>query len=542
MKTKTIKNAILTFASALLILTLISGCVKIQGPDSGSKDNSDGYADGDYPLKTDVSLNYWVGLNPNIAAVCSSMNETEFAKTVIEKTGIKVNYTHPPVGQEREQFSTMVASNDMPDIVEYGWFGYPGGPQKAISDGAIMNLKDSLEKYAPNYTKLLKETPEIDKAMKTDTGDYFMFPFVRGDDILMTFYGGMIRQDLLEKAKLPVPETIDEWYTTLKAFKEMGLEYPLSLRIDPTILNTAPAFCGAYNVGGRFYLDGSTVKFGPVEAGFREYLTTMAKWYKEGLLDKDFPSITTDTKRLSSIFINGECGATFGYCGSDFGRYITGGVAANPEFELVPFRYPVLKKGDKPEFAQRDIMVPGAGAAVSAKSKNQEMAMRFLDYAYSEAGHMVFNYGVEGVSYNMVDGVPTYSELVTDPEKNGGLAVAQGIARYALGSLQGPYVQDKHYVTQSYSNQVQKDALTLWMDNNMKNHTLPLLTYTPEENATVSKKMADIDTYVQEELVKFITGVNSLNNYDKYLADLKSMDVEEIIKITQDSYDRYQKK
>ncbi|KHF35696.1 hypothetical protein CM49_01937 [Paenibacillus sp. P1XP2] len=30
------------------------------------------------------------------------------------------------------------------------------------------------------------------------------------------------------------------------------------------------------------------MKYGPIQPEYKEFLTTMNKWYKEGLLDKDF--------------------------------------------------------------------------------------------------------------------------------------------------------------------------------------------------------------------------------------------------------------
>ena len=45
-----------------------------------------------------------------------------------------------------------------------------------------------------------------------------------------------------------------------------------------------------------------------------------------------------------------------------------------------------------------------------------------LDYLYSEEGIMLTNYGIEGVSYELVNGEPVYTELLTNnPEKIYGL-------------------------------------------------------------------------------------------------------------------------
>lgn len=114
----------------------------------------------------------------------------------------------------------MLASGELPDMLEYNFFNFPGGPEKAIKDGYILELNDLIDKYAPNYKKYLQEHPEVEKMVKTDKGSYYSFPFIRGDESLLTFQGPVIRKDWLDELGLPVPETIDEWTTALKAFKE----------------------------------------------------------------------------------------------------------------------------------------------------------------------------------------------------------------------------------------------------------------------------------------------------------------------------------
>ena len=53
-------------------------------------------------------------------------------------------------------------------------------------------------------------------------------------------------------------------------------------------------------------MDGDTVKFGPTEAGYKEFVTEMAKWYAEGLIDTDLASV--DKSTVQSKFANGQAG------------------------------------------------------------------------------------------------------------------------------------------------------------------------------------------------------------------------------------------
>ena len=52
--------------------------------------------------------------------------------------------------------------------------------------------------------------------------------------------------------------------------------------------------------------------------------------------------------------------------------------------------------------------------------------------------------------------------------------------------------------------------------------------------------MVDLQTYVDERAVAFISGTASIEDeFDSYIETLKGMQVEELIKVKQAQYDRY---
>lgn len=215
-------------AAAGLIIAMLGSV--LAGCSSGGKSGEDaakGASPGGaaesatYPLKTDEKLSYWGEINGNLVGIKATHDEIPFFQKWQEKTGVPLEFTAPPTGQVKEAFNVMLASGDLPDMIEYNFIGdFPGGPEKAIKDGYILKLNDLIDKYAPNLKKYLQEHPDIDKMVKTDSGSYYAFPFIRGDEYLRVFQGPIIRKDWLDELGLPVPETIDEWTTTLRAFKE----------------------------------------------------------------------------------------------------------------------------------------------------------------------------------------------------------------------------------------------------------------------------------------------------------------------------------
>ena len=179
----------------------------------------------------------------------------------------------------------------------------------------------------------------------------------------------------------------------------------------------------------------------------------------------------------------------------------------------------------------------GQSAAISATSKNVEAAARLLDYGYSPEGNRYFNFGKEGVTYNMVGDYPTYTDVIlNNPE---GLAPVNALARNVRAGYSGPFIQKKEYLEQYYNMPQQMDALETWCDENGNKSALPLITYTTEESNTVATVMNDVKSHVDEMTMKFIVGAEPLENFDKYVETIQKLNIDEIIQIQKKAVDRY---
>lgn len=536
---KKLKGIVVAAVALSLSASILAGCGK-KGNADGSKATSGKTGEVSYPIKTDVTLKYWLPLNANVAATKKNLGETEFAKELQKETGIKVDYMHPAQGQEKEKFNLLLASGDLPDLIESDWSSFPGGPEKAIKDGSILKLNDYIDKYAPNLKKFLQEHPDIDKACKTDSGAYYMFPFIRSDDSLTVYYGPTMRADWLKELNLPVPTTMDEWETTLKAFKEKkGATAPLTFDLKEIF----GAFAGAYGVtygagvGNGYYVDNGKVKYGPMQPGYKDFVTTFNKWYNEGLLDKNFA--TADKKVKASNMLSGKSGATLAYCGGEIGIWMNAMKDKDPNYNLVGVPYPSAVKGQKASSGQLQMKATGQGIAVSSKTKNIEQAVRFLDYGYSKAGMDLYNFGTKDVSYKMVNGKPVYTDLILkNPDK---LSQAQAMSLY-MRTYSGPFIQLKEYIDNYYQLQVQKDAIKAWVDTDARKTLLPAITAKPEESSELSKMENEISTYVDEMFLKFVMGQEPLSNYDKFTSQIKKMNIDKVLQIKQSALERYNKR
>lgn len=86
-----------------------------------------------YPIQTDKKLTYWGEINGNLIGVKNSHSEIPFFQKWQEKTGVPLEFTAPPTGQVRESLNVMLASGDLPDMIEYNFIGdFPGGRKKQL--------------------------------------------------------------------------------------------------------------------------------------------------------------------------------------------------------------------------------------------------------------------------------------------------------------------------------------------------------------------------------------------------------------------------
>ncbi|MDQ6419876.1 extracellular solute-binding protein [Paenibacillus sp. LHD-117] len=489
------------------------------------------------PVEFPESMSYWVQLNPNAAATMANLGESKIYQQMEKVTGTKVTWTHPSGegAQIEEQFNLMLASKKLPDVIERNWLTVSRGPDDAIKSGTILRLNELIEEHAPNLTSYLNEHPEIKKMIMTDEGNIYTFPFIRGHEKLMVFFGPILRKDLLDKTGLPVPETIDEWEKTLEAMKELNNGEPPFVQTIANI-KVGNAFIGAFGIPLEFYNDNGTIKYGSMQPEYKEFLTVMNRWYEKGLLDPDFAAM--DSKLMDSKVTTGKTAAFVSYTGSGIGKYM-GLMKDDPSFQLISTPYPTLNKGENAVWGQRDFPYTGIGAAITTAAKNPEQIVKWLDYAYGPEGHNLFNFGVEGESFTVVDNKPTYTDVIMKNPND--LPITQAMAQYIRASYNGPFIQDPGYIEQYLELPAQKEALVNW-EKATTAMMKPLTTPNAEEGRKIASIMTDLNVYHEEMMLKFIMGTEPLEKFDEYVETLKAMGIEEVIKLEQAALERFLKR
>lgn len=500
-------------------------------------------ADPDKPY-AGTTLTYWVPLHANVAASVSNLGDTQWAKNVEKETGIHLKFIHPAQNQQDEAFSILVASGEYPDIIEYTWNKYTGGPSAAISDGVIKNLNKAMKSNAPNLKKIFDAHPDVAKMVKTQEGDYYCYPFLRGlktPNETEFSSGFVIRKDVLDKLGLKVPETIDEWDTVLRAFKKNGFSVPFTTRKEWMKDVWSPGF-DSWGADGGFYVEDGVVKCGLIEKNRKEFLQKMAQWYADGLIDRDY--LVADKASCQTYFTTGKSAATYAPGGQGLGAYVQIMSQADPNITTkdIVSAVPVTSvKGKNAKFSKMNQIFDNSGssAAISTQCKHTAAAQWLLDWMYSEKGELAMNFGVEGESYNMVDGQPVYTDtILKNPD---GLTVDRALALYTRGSMSGPLVQDERWLKQYYSLDNQQEALKLWTHTDMGKYAYPPAIIANKDSEKFANIMSNVNTLSDEMEAKFIAGTASLNGWDDYVKQLKDFGIEDALKMKQKAYDQYMK-
>ena len=514
------KKRLITVLLALSLL-LLQGCV--------SEKQKESNLNGIYPLNTDQTLKIWVDNNYLFKEGINNFGDTEFAKEYSKRTGVEVTYIHPNPAQADTELNMLIASGDLPDIIMTDWVSK--NPSVMMDEEIIVPLNKLIDEFSPSLKKFIKENPELSKQFRTDDGRYYAYPFIRNGEKLLYTSGIILRSDWLKEFGLSIPETIDDWENIADRFKQK-CDIPLAFSFSGIL-----RFAGAFNTNADFYLNNGNVVYGPMEYSFRDFLIKMNEWYQKGYINiNSFIGRETD-----DMMLNDKIGACMAAGGSGLGAYLNRAKKMGKTedmFDLEAAPFPTLEIGKIPEFAMMSHVYSSLNcAAITTACKNPSIAAQFLDYAYSEDGYMLNNFGIEGISYNMVDGEPVYTDLITNNPQ--GLSMEQIMIRYIRASKEGPFVQDERYIEQYYALPQQKRALERWSYNNQKEHELPVITLTNNEAVEYSDIMYEVENYKRDKILDFILGNDSLDSYNEFQAKLREMGIERAIAIKQAAVERY---
>jgi putative aldouronate transport system substrate-binding protein len=185
-------------------------------------------------------------------------------------------------------------------------------------------------------------------------------------------------------------------------------------------------------------------------------------------------------------------------------------------------------------------------AAISTSNRYPSETARWLDVAYTEFGHLLFNYGIEGETFELRSGRPELMDSVKeDLEKqfHRGNLINSTIFMYSRGPIPGPFITSssilEKYVAATAPDSV--ESLASWKVNTQESPAAVLDHY-PEERAAFQKIMHDIEQFHLRSLSHFISGQRSLEDFDDYVRQILQMGLNEAIVILEQAHRSFSSK
>lgn len=330
------------------------------------------------------------------------------AQEITKRTGIKLELSHP-VGGDEQAIPLMIASGDYPDMI-YS----KGDLNKLIDAGAAIPLDDLIEEKGENLKTMYGDQLTRLRNNLDDPQIYHLGTGGVTNQQLKTSGTVQIQLEVLKELGYPEINTLEEYEAALTDYIA---KYP-EIDGQPTIglsllgsdwrwlitVGNPAGFAAGYQDDGQWHIDEETgntyYKFLLPEV--REYFKWLNHMNDIGLLDPE-----SFTQTFDSYIAKLSSGRVLGTADQDWN--VSQAVAvlkADDKANRLWAPLPVTVSDEQVSQSARDAGFTGTmGISISSTSDKQEEAFEFLDWMASEEAQILVNWGVEGVHYDVVDGL-----------------------------------------------------------------------------------------------------------------------------------------
>lgn len=457
-------------------------------------------------------------------------------KKAYEMTNIKLKGSASKnQSDEVQAFNFMLSSGNLPDIVAYE---LPEELEKLGAEGVIIPIEDLIDKYAPNIKKFWEENPKYKKDAVAADGHVYMIPNYNDYNNISTSQGYYIRKDWLKKLELKEPQTIEELHDILTAFRDRdpngnGIkdEVPIFVRGNTT-RKLLTSLLDMFKAQLVWYVKDGKVVFGPIEPEYKNAINELRKWYKEGLIDQEvFTRGITSREYMLGNNLGGFTCDWFSSTGN-YNKKLKDEIQG---FDLEIILPPEYKGKKTTSFARENYL---GGWGITSAAKDPVTIIKYFDFWYSEEGRRLWNFGIEGDTYTMIDGKPKLTDKVLK-NKDGviPLMVLREIgAQYRLGCfLDGENERQ-------WTDKITLEAMDLYISQGVIESPMPTLKYTKEEMKELLRIESQLRSVTEEMAQIWILGVSDVNrDWKGYITRLNSIGLKRAYEIQQEAYERFMK-
>lgn len=483
-----------------------------------------------FPVSDSETLSLFATSSPVFNQYYKTPEELKLYNWWEEQTGIDLDVNITSITAASEKVNLMIAGGDLTDIIfDFAMF-YDNGTSAAIEEGLIYDLAPYLDEYMPDYSTILDKDESYRINSTTMNGEHPLVMMVKSTDS-PSEYGAVIRQDWLDELGLQAPTTYDEWHDVLQSFNSKygsTLWLPMTGTVQDDILSAGYGITSNINMNGPTFIEkDGQVSYTMTMDEMRDYVTMLHDWYNEGLIYKDFIS-STEYKNPEVDVLN-DANAGIWFCGEgQIDTYVNYG------YKLSGLQAPSLNKGETTHLYSPSNTVK-SGAAITTTCDNLESAMRMFNLLFTDEGITMYNYGTEDITYTLDDsGNPQFTDLILNNPDGWTLEVC--LTYYCVYNQPGYCLYDR---TKAGMSEESLSVIEAWGQNADDEYRQTVSDYmTTDEKTEYSNIYSDIDTYIQENFLKFIVGERSLDDWDDFVTQINSMDISRVVELAQLSADR----
>ena len=509
-----LEKSLVILAAAAFALT---GCAGATDTDKGSEktENNSVVSKGD-----DVTLDWYI----NFSWFNTKWGDNAVSKEITDKTGVNINFISP-LGNEEEKLNSLIASGSLPDLITLGWWE----PQvnEMIQGDMVYALNELADEYDPYFYEVTD--PQAISWYTQADGNVYGYPCssVTPDDVTSNDNIGsnqtfLVRKDIYEAIGSPDMTTIEGFETAVKKASEMFPE------IDgkPLIPVGAHIFDDTGNVSFDLYLQNFLAvpyeKDGELydrdtDPEYIEWLKMFRRLGEQGYLSTDL--FIDQRVQMEEKIAEGRYFCML-YQYTDMSAQQKALYSKDPDSIYIAVDGPKNRNRDDHVLPTNTV----SGWTITMVSKNckhPDRAIEFIDYMLSEEGQKTVYLGIEGVTYDVVDG-----KEVVKPE-----------VQHLLDTDRGQYdalygADDAYWMFQDNVMQLKWKQETTGPTDQLEKWTYPYATYTGVYDIILPADTEDAYTNARIEKLWSETLQNLLLSrseeefdeiLDKFIADRNAM-------------------
>ncbi|MDH6425958.1 extracellular solute-binding protein [Paenibacillus sp. FSL R7-0048] len=484
------KRWLLLLLVAMMVTTVVAGCSGNESAGSNSKSegsSNTGEEKSESPLDLTLMLPIFKTNYPK--------DGSPVAAELEKQTNTKIHFEWVPNASYADKFNITLASGKLPTIIYVGDVKASSFVNAAKS-GAFWEVGP----YLKDYPNLSQANPVILKNSAIDGKNYGIY---RGR--VLGRNGMVFRKDWLEKVGLQTPQTVDDFYNMLKAFKEKdpdgnGKEDTYGMVLVKwsgqwaSGFDTIKLWFGTPNKWG--VQDGKLVP----EHEYPEYLEAlkfMKKLYDEKLINSDFAVM--DSAKWTDPIVNNKAGVIVDVV--DTGARVDDKIhaALEKEGKDEPDKHYVDVSGGVTGTDGKLHTLPTSGfsgmlAIPKSSVKSEEELKRvlaFLDQINNPELQTMLGFGLEGTHYTMVDGFIERSKDTVLVESE-----VEGLNQILA------------YIPEDKSKTVAQTPLRLKQTEVQKANEASIVVNPAEAfiSTVYSQKGAQLDNVINDARIKYIVG------------------------------------